>query len=205
MIAIIDTGGANHASIQNALARLSCTSVVTVDPVIIGSASHVILPGVGHARFAMEKLKAAEITGLITSQKKPVLGICLGMQIMFAHSEEGPADCLGIFPGTVKKLVASGDFRVPHMGWNQIEVSKEQTSRLLDGISLENYFYFVHSFAAPHCEWISHSTGQAGSAPVIPAVLECKNFFATQFHPERSGLAGAQLLKNFIGLTNEET
>jgi len=193
MIAIVDTGGANHASIQNALLRLGHESTVTLDRNQLSQASHLILPGVGHAAHAMERIHRAELVDFLKTQKKPLLGICLGMQILFGSSEEGDVECLGLLPGRVTRMQASDGFRVPHMGWSQLNT--ECKSTLLNGISSDAYFYFVHSYKIPK----SATTVASARAPqVIPAVIEFDQLYATQFHPERSGEAGAALLKNFI-------
>ncbi len=193
MIGIVDTGGANHASIQNALARLGCDSRVTLEREVLSACTHLILPGVGHAGHAMERLNANRLAEFLRAQTKPVLGICLGMQILFDSSDEGGGACLGLLPGRVKRLKADENFRVPNMGWSRLELSGP--SRLLVGISPEAYFYFVHSFAVPNGPWVRALT----PAPQpIPSVLEWRGFFAVQFHPERSGAGGARLLENFL-------
>jgi glutamine amidotransferase len=194
MIGIVDTGGANHASIQNALVRLGRDSLVSLDREVLSSCSHLILPGVGHAGHAMERLREHQLVDYIREQSKPVLGICLGMQILFEASDEGAEVALGLLPGRVKRLCPSSTFRVPHMGWNRIE-HRKQSSKLLRGLDEKTYFYFVHSFAVPD----STSIVAATPAPqAIPSVLEWRNFYAVQFHPERSGPGGARLLENFL-------
>lgn len=195
MIAIVDTGGANHASIQNALERLGRESEVTLDREKLASASHLILPGVGHAAHAMQRLRETELAPFLRTQKKPLLGICLGMQILFGSSDEGDVECLGLLPGRVSLMQPSGNFRVPHMGWSQLNLQCKST--LLNGISTDAYFYFVHSYKIPQS---ATTVATARSSQSIPAVIEFDNVFATQFHPERSGEAGGQLLKNFIQL-----
>jgi glutamine amidotransferase len=192
MIAIVDTGGANHASIQNALARLGAESAVTLDREALNAASHLVLPGVGHAGFAMERLEKNGLIPFLRAQKKPVLGICLGMQILFSSSEEGDTRCLDLIPGRVSKLKATADFRVPHMGWSLVQ-RKGNGGVLLNGIAESSYFYFVHSFQVPASDCTTAQTPEG-----IPAVIEHGNFLATQFHPERSGEAGARLLGNFL-------
>jgi glutamine amidotransferase len=196
MIAIVDTGGANHASIQNALARLGYESRVTFRRDELAAATHLILPGVGHAAHAMARLREAELCEFLRAQRKPTLGICLGMQILFASSAEGDVGCLGILPGRVEGLTASPDFRVPHMGWARLKRTSRD-SRLLHGLDSSAYFYFVHSYRAPAGE---ATVAEAQAARPIPAVVECEHIFATQFHPERSGEAGAALLRNFVSL-----
>lgn len=200
MIAIVDTGGANIASIQNALTRLGVSSLVTGDVIKLQEATHLILPGVGHAKYAMERLESLELKSFLRATKKPVLGICLGMQLLFSYLEEGNVEGLGILPGTVKALTPSSTFRVPHMGWNALRTKKQ--SRLLAGLPSDASFYFVHSYKAPEGEFICAMNDSPES---IPAIVEYKNFFATQFHPEKSGDAGAQILKNFLNLTESSS
>ncbi len=194
MIAILDTGGANHSSIQNALARLDRESEITLELSRLEAATHLILPGVGHAGYAMERLASSELQQFLLSQEKPVLGICLGMQLLFSQSEEGPAKCLGLLPGSVTRLEPQPGFRVPHMGWTTLRKTGAK-SRLLEEVDENSYFYFVHSYQVPKGEWI---VAESQPPYPLPAVLEHRNFFATQFHPERSGAAGTQVLKNFL-------
>lgn len=200
MIAIVDTGGANHTSIQDALLRLGCESEVTVDSARIRASSHVILPGVGHAAFAMDKLRNEGLIDVIAKLEQPVLGICLGMQLLFSSSEEGDAVGLGILPGRVTRLEAHPDFRVPHMGWNQLQRTA-RTSRLLSDIDPQAYFYFVHSYRVPSGEW---TVAESQAPHSLPAVIEARNFMATQFHPERSSTHGARLLQNFLNLRSAQ-
>lgn len=194
MIAIVDTGGANHASIQNALTRLGYESIVTLNTEELNSASHLILPGVGHAGFAMDRLVTHGLVPYLKEQTKPVLGICLGMQILFSASSEGEVECLNLIPGRVTKIPPSQDLRVPHMGWTRLKRTGRD-SVLLQGIAEDAYFYFVHSYLAPESDW---SVANAIAPVTIPAVVENRNWLATQFHPERSGEAGSRILKNFI-------
>lgn len=192
-VAIIDSGGANITSLQAALARLGASSLVTTDHDVIRRAPRVLLPGVGSAHDAMNRLRLAGLDTLIPTLKQPLLGVCLGMQLLFDRSEEGPANCLGLIPGNIGKLQSAPGLPVPHMGWNQLRQVKPDP--LLDGVSGLDYVYFVHSFAAP-----------AGSATVavteygtpFTAVVRRDNFCGTQFHPERSGVVGARILANFL-------
>lgn len=195
MIAIVDTGGANIASVQNALSRLERDSKLTSDPFEIERASHVILPGVGAARHSMNRLKKSNLIECIKNLRQPVLGICLGMQILFDASEEGDTPCLRLFPGVVRRLATSPEHAIPHMGWNQVEFSDENI--LTSGIKTGEYFYFVHSFRAPSGSWV---TGYCHYSERFPAMVSDRNFFGVQFHPERSALAGARLLRNFVNL-----
>jgi glutamine amidotransferase len=192
-VAIIDGGGANIASLQFALARLGAKSQLTTNAATIESASHVILPGVGAAAAAMRTIRSRGLDEVIPKLEQPVLGICLGMQLLAAKSEEDDAGCLGIFPDKAEKLVASPSSPVPNMGWCRLLTRKD--SRLLSGIRDGSWFYFVHSYALPVN---SRTTGTAAHASDFSAVMSSDNFHATQFHPERSSSAGARILKNFL-------
>ncbi len=196
MKVIVDTGGANLASVQNGLYRLGCEAQVTQDHQTIRSASHVILPGVGAAADAMDRLRSADLIGLLKSLTQPVIGFCLGMQILFESSEEGNVDCLGIIPGKIKKIPVAPGITVPHMGWNQIKRVQKDDRLLTDEVD-EKFFYFVHSFAAPVNEFTS-STSQHGIT--FAASVQRQNFFGTQFHPEKSGPVGAKILEAFLNL-----
>lgn len=195
MIGIVDTGGANHTSIRNALLRLGHSSELSFDKDFLKTCSHLILPGVGHAGFAMERLKRYGLVDFIREQTKPILGICLGMQLLFDASEEGDVECLKILPGKVTKIEPAPGIRVPHMGWSQLQL-RMPNSPLLRGVVSGSYFYFVHSFRVPDGAWIIGDT--SANPQKLPAALEAQNFFGTQFHPERSADLGAQVLKNFI-------
>jgi imidazole glycerol-phosphate synthase subunit HisH len=195
-VAIIDSGGANIASLRAALSRLGATSVVTSDAAVIQRASRVLLPGVGSAHDAMARLRGTGLDKLIPTLKQPLLGICLGMQILFDTSEEGPANGLAVIPGNVAKLQFAPGRPVPHMGWNQLEQTKADP--LLDGVSSLDYVYFVHSYAVPTCEWTVASTDYGTH---FTAVARRDNFCGTQFHPERSGVVGARILANFLKAT----
>jgi len=191
-VAIIDSGGANIASLLFALKRLGCEAVLTREPQRIRDARRVILPGVGAAEDAMGRLAAHGLDRLIPTLAQPVLGICLGMQLLFEESEEGPARCLGIIPGTARRF-APGVGAVPHMGWNQLQRCAD--SPLLSGIDDGEYFYFVHSYALPPGPCTVATTDYGGP---FTAVTRQGNFHGTQFHPERSGPAGARVLLNFL-------
>jgi glutamine amidotransferase len=194
-VAIIDSGGANIASLNFALERLGVDATLTTEAETIRKASHVVLPGVGAAADAMRRLKASNAHKLIPTLKQPVLGICLGMQLLGETSQEGNAECLGVYPGTARKLQASPETPVPNMGW--CPTSAVQKHPLLNGIDDGSYFYFVHSYALPMTE---HTIATASHTNAFTAVIAYKNFYATQFHPERSSAAGAQFLENFLGL-----
>jgi glutamine amidotransferase len=192
---IIDSGGANLASLVFALERLGTQATVTTDARAITSAPRVILPGVGAAADAMRRLRSAGLDRLLPGLEQPVLGICLGMQLLFERSEEGPADGLGVMPGTVQRMRAVPGRPVPHMGWNRLRPLREDA--LLAGLDEKDYVYFVHSYAAP----VTAATlASAEYGAPFAAVARSRNFWGTQFHPERSGAAGARLLENFLRL-----
>lgn len=195
MIAIVDTGGANLASILNALERLGAAAEITADPARVRAAEGVILPGVGAAPEAAARLAAGGMGSAVRSLTVPVLGVCLGMQLFFDESEEGPARGLGLLPGVVR-LMAPAGLTVPHMGWNAV-ARTGPGSPVLDGIEDGTHFYFVHSYAAPAGPWVDAACDYGGA---VPAVVSKDNFIGVQFHPERSGAAGARVLKNFLSL-----
>jgi glutamine amidotransferase len=190
---IIPSCGSNLASLQFALERLGADVPLTEDPARIRAASHVILPGVGAAAPGMERLAAAKLVDVIPTLTQPVLGICLGMQLLFASSEEEDTPCLGIIDAAVRRFPASPDYPVPQMGWNQLAPVGE--SPLLGGVPAGAYAYFVHSYAAPPGDYTRAVTTYG-----VPfsAVVERANFFGTQFHPERSSLVGRRVLENFL-------
>ncbi len=192
-VVIVDGGGANIASLNLALQRLGYTGQLSSDPATIRAASHVILPGVGAARAAMERLQKAGLVNLIPELKQPVLGICLGLQLLFESSEEDDVTCLGVLPGRVRRFAPAPERPIPHMGWNQI--TRRRDSALLDGVPDDSYFYFVHSYAAD----VSDDTiATADYGRPFTAVAGRDNFYAAQFHPERSGPLGARILENFL-------
>ena len=193
-VVIVDGGGANIASLNLALQRLGYTGQLSSDPAIIRAASHVILPGVGAARAAMERLQKAGLVSVIPELRQPVLGICLGLQLLFESSEEDDVACLGILPGRVRRFAPAPERPIPHMGWNQI--TRKRESPLLDGVPDDSYFYFVHSYAAD----VSDDTiATTDYGRLFTAVAGRDNFYAAQFHPERSGPLGARILENFLG------
>jgi glutamine amidotransferase len=192
---IIDSGGANLASLQFALERLDAPATVTNSPTEVLNAQRVILPGVGSAADAMKRLHGTGLASVLPTLKQPVLGICLGMQLLFRHSEEGAVDCLGIIPDTVRRLKAEPGRPVPHMGWNTLVTLREDP--LLDDITNSDYVYFVHSYAAP----VSDVTlARTDYGTQVSAVVRRGNFWGTQFHPERSAKIGARILANFLRL-----
>ncbi|MGE8512984.1 MAG: imidazole glycerol phosphate synthase subunit HisH [Chryseobacterium culicis] len=192
MIAIIKYNGGNVNSVQNALNRLNIDSVITDDPEQILKADKVIFPGVGEASSTMKLLKERELDLLIPALKQPVLGICLGMQLMCKGNEEGDTEGMGIFDINVRKF-PSRDI-VPHMGWNTVS---GQTSPLFAGIEKSSDVYFVHSY---YCELSDFTTSVCDYILPFSASLQKDNFYAVQFHPEKSGIVGSQIVKNFINL-----
>lgn len=191
-IVVVDSGGANISSVMHALRRLGSDPKFTDDAADILSADRVILPGVGAAGRAMEMLEERRLTAVIKSLKQPVLGICLGMQLLFESSEEDNARLLGLIPGRLKRLDERPGLRVPHMGWNSIK--NQAPDNLTESLESE-WFYFVHSYAAPVSEW-TLSTSTHGAE--FSAIVRKGNFFGAQFHPERSAKAGAMLLGAFL-------
>jgi imidazole glycerol-phosphate synthase subunit HisH len=193
---IIDSGGANLASLQFAFERLGARTEVTSDPRTITTAPRVVLPGVGAAADAMQRLRNSGIATLLPTLKQPVLGICLGMQLLFRRSEEGSTECLGVLPETVRRLRPAPGLPVPHMGWNQLEPVRDDP--ILEGIARNDYVYFVHSYAVAAAD-MTLATSDYGIA--VSAVVRKENFWGVQFHPERSAATGARLLANFLRLT----
>ncbi len=195
-LVIIKYNAGNIESVNNALNRLGVNAEVTADPAKILNADKVIFPGVGEASTTMTYLRQHKLDELIVSLKQPVLGICLGLQLMCSHSEEGNTECLGIFDEKVKRFVpkAGEEFvtKVPHMGWNAIRNLK---SDLFAGINENEYVYFVHSYYAESSE---HTIASCDYINPFSAALSKGNFFATQFHPEKSGTVGARILENFL-------
>jgi len=189
---IIDTGCANLTSLKFAVERLTQDVVISSDPGTISSADRVFLPGVGSAQYAMGVLEEKGLLSVIQSLTQPVLGICLGMQMLTSSSSEGDIACLDLIPGEVRGLQSQG-LRLPHMGWNTLtECSDHQ---LLYGISSDMYFYFVHSYGV--CV-LDTTIAQCEYGSRFSAAIAHQNFMGVQFHPERSSAAGAQLLKNFL-------
>lgn len=193
-VAIIDSGGANIASLLYAFERLGTAAELTTDAALIRAAERVILPGVGAARDAMDRLQAAGLVEVIRELKQPVLGICLGMQLLAERSEEDDTECLGVIPGVVRKLGVSAGFPVPNMGWCPVE--RRGDHPVLDGIDDGSYFYFVHSYALPVS---GYTVLTAEHSLPFSAMVMKENFVAAQFHPERSSTQGAHLLRNFLG------
>lgn len=192
---IIASGGANLASLRFALERLGCDAPITEDADVIRAASHVLLPGVGAARDAMQRLEAADLVPVIPKLTQPVLGICLGMQLLFTSSEEDDATCLDVIPGRAQRFPGGPELPVPQMGWNQIQLSAP--SALLNGVADGAYAYFIHSYALPVGAYTCAVT-EYGMP--FSSVVQQENFFGTQFHPERSARAGERILANFLAL-----
>jgi len=191
-LAVVDSGGANIASVLHALRRLGVEPVFTADADTIRQADRVLLPGVGAAGRAMEVLRGHGLVDVIRELQQPVLGICLGMQLLFESSAEDDVELLGLIPARLERIAEAPGLRVPHMGWNSIRAIKpDPLSDPLDG----NWFYFVHSYAAPLGPWTLASS-EHGSP--FSAIVRQGNFYGAQFHPERSAAAGAKLLKNFL-------
>jgi glutamine amidotransferase len=192
-VAIIDNGGANIASLRYALERLGADAHLTADPAELRSAPRVILPGVGEAAEAMRRLNSLGLVEVIRDLRQPVLGICLGMQLLFETSEEGDTRCLGILAGRAERFADRDGYPVPHMGWNQLEIASPDP--LLRGIARGDHVYFVHGYAVPLGPWTVATTDYGGA---FSAVVRQENFVGTQFHPERSATTGARLLANFL-------
>jgi glutamine amidotransferase len=194
-VAIIKYNAGNIYSVNYALKRLGIEPVITADREILQKADKIIFPGQGEATETMKYLKANRLDELITGLKQPVLGICIGMQLLCRHSEEGNVDCLGIFDVPVLKfLPEKQEDKVPHMGWNTLTGLK---SALFKGIQEESFFYFVHSYYVPESVYTIAKTGYIRE---FSASLHKDNFYAVQFHPEKSGTTGETVLKNFIQL-----
>ncbi len=193
-LAIVDSGVANLTSVSSALRRIGIDAEITDDANKIRSASRVILPGVGAASSAMAQLQAKGLPDVLRKLTQPVLGICLGMQIMFEKSEEnGGCECLGVIPGHVVRLRTKSDMPIPHMGWNEVRL-RAPDHPLLRGVEDGAYFYFVHSFAAP----VGASTlASCDYGETFTAIAGHENFVGCQFHPERSSSAGRRILENF--------
>ncbi|CAN5220148.1 imidazole glycerol phosphate synthase subunit HisH [soil metagenome] len=192
-VAIIKYNAGNTASVMNALSRLGVQAVITDDADEIRSAAKVIFPGVGEASSAMKYLRERGLDQIITSLTQPILGICLGMQLMCESTEENDAQCLGILPYRVRRF-ESGSLKVPHTGWNKIGRLK---SRLFDGVDEGTRVYFVHGY---YVEAGAMTTALTDYGSAFSAAAETGNFYAVQFHPEKSGEAGERILKNFLNL-----
>lgn len=193
-VVLLDSGGANLGSVQAAFERLGVAAPVSSDWNTIRAATHVVLPGVGAAAAAMVRLRDNGLDKLIPTLTQPLIGICIGMQLLFERSEENDTDCLGLLGGSVQRLPPSAGVRVPHMGWNRLQVvSKHPLVADLD----RHWVYFVHSYAASTSEKTLAACTHGES---FAAVVASDRIMGAQFHPERSGAAGAHLLRNFLAL-----
>lgn len=194
-VLIVPTGGANLASLTDAFARLGVACEISAEPAAYDRAERIVLPGVGAAPVARQRLAATGLADRLRRERRPVLGICLGMQILFESSAEGDADGLGVLAGRVERLAAAPGVAVPNMGWSRVRRTRK--SLLLDGVADAGYFYFAHSYAAgPQGDTVA----EAEHLGRFAAVVERPPFYGTQFHPERSARDGARLLANFLGI-----
>lgn len=195
MITIVDYAAGNIMSVKCALQRLGAEYELSSDPKVIAGASKLILPGVGNASAAMKDLRDKGLDTVIRNLRKPVLGICIGMQLLCRYSAEGDTRCIGVFDNVVKRFVPTGDSKVPHMGWDSIS---NLESKLFKGIEEGSHVYFVHSFYADLSSDTIATCRHAGV--MYSAALKYENFYGTQFHPEKSGTTGEMILKNFLQL-----
>ena len=195
-VTVLAYGAGNVASVQFALERLGAAVRLTCDPVDVAEAERLVLPGVGQAGYAMSRLDELGLTEAIRAFPRPLLGVCLGQQLLFTDSDEGGGTpLLALIPGRVRKLEPGPGLPVPHMGWSRLEVT--QTDPLLDGIGADDWAYFVHGFVCPDGP---STLARADYGGVVPAVVRQANRWGCQFHPERSAKAGARILKNFLEL-----
>ncbi len=192
MIALIDYGAGNTASVANVLKDLNTEYIITNRESEICKSDKIIFPGVGEASFAIRKLNLFNLINLLRIVKKPFLGICLGMQLMCDESDEGNVKCLGIFPSRCK-MFEGNDIKVPHMGWNKVEFVKG--SKLFDGLASDERFYFAHSYYVPTNEYTIASCNYGID---FATAMEKGNYYGVQFHPEKSGPAGIQIVRNFV-------
>ncbi len=192
-VVLVDAGGTNIGSVRYALQRLGVDAPLSSDVATIRRADKVILPGVGAAAPGMARLREAGLVDVLRDLQQPVLGVCLGMQLLFEHSEESDTVCLGLIPGRVTKMPGDAGLRIPHMGWNRLDVCASDP--LVAELPADAHAYFVHSYAAE----ISPATLASSShGSAFTAVVRNRNFCGMQFHPERSAAVGSQLLKNFL-------
>ena len=197
MIGIIDYKAGNLASVRNALERLDVENFVSADPDKLSEADGIIFPGVGHAESAMQALKEVDMDRYLLSTTQPVLGICLGMQLLFSSTEESPTGSLGLIEGRLKKFDPTRS-KVPHMGWNTVELTS--THPLVRDLGASPWFYFVHSYYAPVSEF---TVGECSYQVPFTAITVRDNYMGVQFHPEKSGKAGKQLLSNYVQFVTE--
>jgi glutamine amidotransferase len=194
-VVLVDAGGTNIGSVRYALLRLGVEASLTSDADAIRTADKVILPGVGAAGPGMARLRELGLVELMRSLTQPVLGVCLGMQLLCERSEEGDTECLGLIPATVRRFTEQPGLRVPHMGWNRLQ--RQRAHALLDGLVDGDWAYFVHSYAVPAGD---HALAVTDFGGEFSSVIARGNFHGMQFHPERSAKVGARLLKNFLEL-----
>lgn len=192
-VAVVRIGVGNTASVMYALERLGADAALTADAAQIADAERVILPGVGAAAFAMARLQSAGLVETLRNFRRPLLGLCLGQQLLFERSEEGAAAGLGVIAGEVRRLEPARDRPIPHMGWSRLD--KLRDDPLLDGVRSGDYCYFVHSYASPVGD-ATLATADYGGA--FAAIVRQRNFYGCQFHPERSGETGRRILSNFL-------
>ena len=201
-VAIVKYNAGNIYSVVNALRRLGVAPLLTDEAEALRRADRIIFPGQGEARGAMDYLKARRLDEVIRSLRQPVLGICIGQQLLCRHSEEGDTDCIGVFDVDVKRFQPQRhEDKVPCMGWNSLEVKTQMNAgqkTLFEGLGGMPYVYFVHSFYVPECPWTAASANY-----ILPysAALQKDNFYTCQFHPEKSGQVGERILRNFLGIT----
>jgi glutamine amidotransferase len=194
-IAIVNAGGSNISSLTFALDRIKASYITTNQIAQIEDSSHVILPGVGAANDAMDKLKKSNLIEVVRNLKQPTLGICLGMQLLLDHSMENNVNCLSIIEGRCKAFSQQDKHPVPHMGWNNVNFNKP--SPLTEDLDNDDYFYFVHSYYAPIT---NSSIGVTDYSESFASIIQKDNFYGTQFHPEKSSDQGSKLLRTFINL-----
>jgi len=197
-LVVVDACGANMRSVLGALNRLGVHAEVSADVKTIQAAERIILPGVGAAGEAMDRLRLHKLESVIPALTQPVLGICVGMQVLFAGSDEDDVDCLGVFPERLKKFSASQSFPVPHMGWNRVRATGNHP--LFASIDATDHCYFVHSYAAGV---FASTIAETRYDQSFSAAVAQGNFMGVQFHPERSGTVGQKILENFLNLSAE--
>lgn len=187
-VAIINSGGANLGSVQRAVDKIGFKAIITKEIKDIIDSTHVIIPGVGSAHNVMRSLKETNLIQTIKSLSQPVLGICIGMQILFEFSDEGKVDCLGLIPGSVERFKSLDHLKVPQMGWNKVSFNNSLSE-------FDNYYYFANSYFNPINQF---TIAQSQYGVSFTAAIKYKNFIGCQFHPEKSSLAGSKFLKNFL-------
>lgn len=194
-VVLVDGGGTNIGSVRYALQRLGVDAPLVTDAARIRAADHVILPGVGAAGPAMQRLRELDLVEVLRGLRQPVLGVCLGLQLLFRRSRESAEPCLGLIDAEVDRLADSPGLRVPHMGWNTLAVQRPHA--LLQGLGSNDQAYFVHSYAAPLGAW---TLAACAHGSPFSAIVQKDNYYGMQFHPERSAAVGSLLLRNFLSL-----